>query len=119
MKVVVPAYELHGNFAMLECQYELNNSDNRHSKSSKYHFPYDSNEQSDEGETLYSVKWYKDNEEFYRYVPKANPPQHSYRVDGIKVDVSILFLTSKLLLRLTYIIIVLGEGREGEGLYVT
>lgn len=89
VKVVVPAYELHGNFAMLECQYELNNSDNRHSKSSKYHFPYDSNEQSDEGETLYSVKWYKDNEEFYRYVPKANPPQHSYRVDGIKVDVSI------------------------------
>jgi len=98
VKVVVPAYELHGNFAMLECQYELNNSDNRHSKSSKYHFPYDSNEQSDEGETLYSVKWYKDNEEFYRYVPKANPPQHSYRVDGIKVDVSIM-LTPKLLCR--------------------
>lgn len=92
VKVVVPAYELHGNFAMLECQYELNNSDNRHSKSSKYHFPYDSNEQSDEGETLYSVKWYKDNEEFYRYLPKANPPQHSYRVDGIKVDVSILYM---------------------------
>ncbi|KAJ6601649.1 hypothetical protein Bhyg_18007, partial [Pseudolycoriella hygida] len=71
---------------MLECQYELNSSDNTHSKSSKYHFPYDSTEQNDEGETLYSVKWYKDNEEFYRYVPKANPPQHSYKVDGIKVD---------------------------------
>lgn len=40
-------------------------------------------------ETLYAVKWYKDNEEFYRYVPKANPPQHSYRVDGIRVEVSI------------------------------
>ena len=39
-------------------------------------------------ETLYSVKWYKDNEEFYRYVPKANPPQNSYKVDGIRVDVS-------------------------------
>lgn len=39
-------------------------------------------------ETLYSVKWYKDNEEFYRYVPKANPPQNSYKVEGIRVDVS-------------------------------
>lgn len=39
-------------------------------------------------EALYSVKWYKDNEEFYRYLPKSNPPQHSYRVEGIRVDVS-------------------------------
>lgn len=39
-------------------------------------------------EALYSVKWYRDNEEFYRYVPKDNPPQNSYVVDGIKVDVS-------------------------------
>lgn len=44
---------------------------------------------SDEEETLYAVKWYKDNEEFYRYIPKANPPQQSYRVEGIRVDVSI------------------------------
>lgn len=42
-------------------------------------------------EALYSVKWYKDNEEFYRYLPKSNPPQHSYRVEGIRVDVSIRF----------------------------
>lgn len=41
----------------------------------------------EEEETLYSVKWYKDNEEFYRYVPKANPPQQSYRVEGIRVEV--------------------------------
>lgn len=89
VKVVVPPYELYSTTALLECQYELNNSDNKDgSKSSKsHHFSYDSNEQSDEGETLYSVKWYKDDEEFYRYVPKANPPQHSYKVDGIRVDV--------------------------------
>uniref|UniRef100_A0A336N3G3 CSON009995 protein n=1 Tax=Culicoides sonorensis TaxID=179676 RepID=A0A336N3G3_CULSO len=37
-------------------------------------------------EALYSIKWYRDNEEFYRYVPKDNPPQHSYAVEGIKVD---------------------------------
>lgn len=40
-------------------------------------------------EALYSVKWYKDDEEFYRFLPKSNPPQHSYRVEGIRVDVSI------------------------------
>lgn len=32
-----------------------------------------------EVETLYSVKWYKDGEEFYRFVPKSNPPQNSYK----------------------------------------
>jgi len=35
-----------------------------------------------------AIKWYKDNEEFYRYVPKARPPKTSYRVDGVRVIVS-------------------------------
>ncbi|XP_046386602.1 uncharacterized protein LOC124156237 [Ischnura elegans] len=61
-KVTIPIYRLRGEMALLECVYEL------------------------EGDRLYSVKWYKDNEEFYRYVPKANPPQHSYKVEGIRVD---------------------------------
>ncbi|XP_058988318.1 basic-leucine zipper transcription factor A-like [Musca domestica] len=39
----------------------------------------------EEGEDLYAIKWYKDNEEFYRFVPKANPPKTSYRVDGVRV----------------------------------
>lgn len=43
---------------------------------------------SNYGESLYAVKWYKDNEEFYRYVPKANPQKQSYRVDGVRVIVS-------------------------------
>lgn len=63
-KVVIPPYKLKGDNAKLECLYEL------------------------DGDTLYTVKWYKDNEEFYRYVPKSYPPQSSYRVEGIKVDVS-------------------------------
>lgn len=41
-----------------------------------------------ESDSLYAVKWYKENEEFYRYVPKSYPPQVSYKVEGIKVDVS-------------------------------
>lgn len=45
-------------------------------------------ENDDDEEVLYSVKWYKDGDEFYRFVPRANPPQNSYSFDGIKVDVS-------------------------------
>jgi len=45
-------------------------------------------DQREEGEALYAIKWYKDNEEFYRYVPKARPPKTSYRVDGVRVIVS-------------------------------
>ncbi|XP_039439650.1 uncharacterized protein LOC120420638 [Culex pipiens pallens] len=37
-------------------------------------------------ERLYSIKWYKDNEEFYRYVPSAVQPIKSYKIDGIRVD---------------------------------
>ncbi|XP_013142256.1 PREDICTED: uncharacterized protein LOC106106249 [Papilio polytes] len=40
-----------------------------------------------EGGRLYSVKWYRDNEEFYRYMPRLRPPQHAHRLDGVKVDV--------------------------------
>lgn len=45
----------------------------------------DSTEHSDEGEALYAVKWYKDNEEFYRFVPKSDPQKQSFPVDGIRV----------------------------------
>ncbi|XP_055606353.1 uncharacterized protein LOC129754364 [Uranotaenia lowii] len=37
-------------------------------------------------ERLYSIKWYKDNEEFYRYVPSASQPIKSYKIEGIRVD---------------------------------
>lgn len=66
IQVKVPPYKLKGETAVLECLYEL------------------------EGfEKLYTVKWYRENEEFYRYVPKYDPPQISYRVEGIRVDVSV------------------------------
>lgn len=41
-----------------------------------------------EGDELYSVKWYKTNAEFYRYLPKDNPPAQVYEVEGVSVDLS-------------------------------
>jgi hypothetical protein len=75
LKIIIPAYRFRNENAMLECDFELDKV---------------KNDETYADEDLYSVKWYKDNEEFYRYVPRANPPQNSYKVDGIKVDVSVL-----------------------------
>jgi hypothetical protein len=65
LRVDIPPYILQGEMVSLQCQYELEN------------------------DRLYSVTWYKDHEEFYRYVPSANPTKHSYLLEGIKVDVSL------------------------------
>ncbi|CAG5027472.1 unnamed protein product [Parnassius apollo] len=64
VRVAVPSYKVRGQPAQLDCDYELG------------------------GDILYSVKWYRDNEEFYRYMPKYDPPKHAYKLDGIKVDLS-------------------------------
>ncbi|XP_031364904.1 uncharacterized protein LOC102674684 isoform X2 [Apis dorsata] len=58
----VPAYSLRGKSALLECRYDL------------------------ETDKLYSITWYKDHEEFYRYVPRGEPKKHTYHVEGVKVD---------------------------------
>lgn len=65
MRVSVPQYTLKGEPVELLCEFDL------------------------QGDKLYSVSWYKDHDEFYRHVPSSSPSQHTYRVDGIKVDVSI------------------------------
>lgn len=39
---------------------------------------------------LYTIKWYFNDQEFYRFVPKAMPTQNSYSVHGMKVNVSFL-----------------------------
>lgn len=64
VNVNVPRYRVPGEMAQLQCNYELGN------------------------DTLYSVKWYKDNEEFFKYVPKATPKATKYRVEGVHIDVS-------------------------------
>lgn len=40
-------------------------------------------------ELLYSVKWYKDGHEFYRYVPRDAPTVQTFRVPGVNVNVSV------------------------------
>ncbi|XP_065211370.1 uncharacterized protein LOC135839312 isoform X2 [Planococcus citri] len=41
-----------------------------------------------EGDDLYSVKWYKGRQEFYRYVPKELPHIKVFPMLGINVDIS-------------------------------
>ncbi|XP_074037290.1 uncharacterized protein [Leptinotarsa decemlineata] len=38
---------------------------------------------------LYSVKWYRDQGEFYRYVPKEEPPTRVFSLPGLHVDVAV------------------------------
>ncbi|XP_030240561.1 uncharacterized protein LOC108658821 isoform X1 [Drosophila navojoa] len=39
-----------------------------------------------DGESLYSVKWYKDGFEFYRYVPRDMPPGQVFPLPGVDVE---------------------------------
>lgn len=41
-----------------------------------------------EGDELYSVKWYKDNVEFYRFMPSYKPSAQMYSLSGVFLDVS-------------------------------
>ncbi|CAH1131718.1 unnamed protein product [Ceutorhynchus assimilis] len=64
VRVNVPQYRVPGEIAQLQCDYDLGN------------------------DSLYSVKWYKEHEEFYRYVPKSRPQSISYTVEGVNVDMT-------------------------------
>lgn len=39
---------------------------------------------------LYSVKWYKNNVEFFRYLPSDEPAGQNYELLGVYVNVSLL-----------------------------
>lgn len=65
VRAKVPHYRFPGGTAQLQCNYDLGN------------------------DTLYTVKWYKENEEFYRFVPKAMPQANSYDLEGVHVNVSL------------------------------
>lgn len=47
-----------------------------------------------EGDHLYAVKWYKGKKEFYRYLPKENPPSKVFPLPGVEVDVSDFLFTA-------------------------
>eukprot|EP00096_Caligus_rogercresseyi_P005165 TRINITY_DN2013_c0_g1_i1.p1 TRINITY_DN2013_c0_g1~~TRINITY_DN2013_c0_g1_i1.p1 ORF type:complete len:308 (-),score=55.05 TRINITY_DN2013_c0_g1_i1:316-1239(-) len=62
--VGVPTYAVNGKDATLVCDYDL------------------------EGQALYSVKWYKNGLEIFRYLPSNPVPVTTYARPGVKVDVS-------------------------------
>lgn len=64
MRLNVPRAVRAGHSVTLGCEYDL------------------------EDAPLYSVKWYRDNGEFYRYVPKEEPPTRVFPLPGLHVDVS-------------------------------
>ncbi|GIY71461.1 uncharacterized protein CEXT_464111 [Caerostris extrusa] len=41
-----------------------------------------------EKETLYSIKWHKNDVEFYRYIPADVPPGQKYELEGIHIDLT-------------------------------
>ena len=63
-KTEIPAYKIVGESARLFCQYNL------------------------EGDKLYSVKWFKGDDEFYRYIPRDVPPAQIFLLPGVSVNVS-------------------------------
>uniref|UniRef100_A0A1Y1K2U9 Ig-like domain-containing protein n=1 Tax=Photinus pyralis TaxID=7054 RepID=A0A1Y1K2U9_PHOPY len=58
----IPSHAVRNQSARLECHFDL------------------------DGETLYSVKWYKDGNEFYRFVPRNMPPVQVFQLNGVTVD---------------------------------
>ncbi|XP_054707914.1 uncharacterized protein LOC129217610 [Uloborus diversus] len=60
----VPAVVMRGDAVRLNCSYDL------------------------ERDKLYSIKWHKNNVEFYRYLPEDTPPGQKYELAGIHLDLS-------------------------------
>ncbi|XP_063228946.1 uncharacterized protein LOC134534412 [Bacillus rossius redtenbacheri] len=64
VRVDVPEAVAPGDTVALRCDYDL------------------------EGESLYTVKWYKGRQEFFRFVPKELPHTRVFPLPGVNVDVS-------------------------------
>uniref|UniRef100_A0A6P7G4L7 Uncharacterized protein LOC114334111 n=1 Tax=Diabrotica virgifera virgifera TaxID=50390 RepID=A0A6P7G4L7_DIAVI len=64
MQIRVPEAVKRGDSVTLVCDYDL------------------------ESAALYTIKWYRDDEEFYRFVPKESPPSQAFTVSHVNVDVS-------------------------------
>ncbi|XP_043265561.1 uncharacterized protein LOC122405113 [Colletes gigas] len=64
LTINVPAVVRSGDTVTLSCHYDL------------------------EGLPLYTIQWFLDGTEFYRYLPERDPPYTTFVVDGIHVNVS-------------------------------
>ncbi|XP_030761923.1 uncharacterized protein LOC115886779 [Sitophilus oryzae] len=64
MVIKVPEAVKSGDTVTLKCEYDLENV------------------------ALYSIKWYWNDEEFYRYIPKESPPFKAFPVKLVNVDLS-------------------------------
>lgn len=67
-EVRIEQHTVRGNTSQLLCQFDL------------------------QGETLYSVKWYKDGNEFFRFLPRDSPPAQIFPLPGVAVDVRLSFI---------------------------
>jgi hypothetical protein len=56
-----------------------------------------------EGDPLYTVKWYKGRQEFFRYVPKELPHTRVFPLPGVNVDVSTNILCTTFGLFMSYL----------------
>ncbi|XP_043197429.1 uncharacterized protein LOC122367937 isoform X2 [Amphibalanus amphitrite] len=63
-QVIIPKHVMRGADADLACLYDL------------------------QGKELYSIKWYKDGKEFYRFEPSTSQKKKNFPQPGIKVDLS-------------------------------
>ena len=61
----VPKQLILGQSALLGCDYDLEQS------------------------RLYSVKWYKDGKEFFRFMPSLEHKMQVFQVEGVNVDVRV------------------------------
>lgn len=64
LTINVPAVVRSGDTVTLSCHYDL------------------------EGLPLYTIQWFHESTEFYRYLPERNPPYSIFQVDGMHVNVS-------------------------------
>lgn len=64
IKITVPEAARVGDSVTLSCDYDL------------------------EQVALYTIKWYRYDEEFYRFVPKESPPSKVFQMDHLNVDIN-------------------------------
>lgn len=74
-RLVVPGAAKQGDDLQLSCYYHL-----------------------EDGENLYALRWYKDEKEFFRYMPKETPAQRVFNASGVRINAScttfVLFVDS-------------------------